>query len=123
MEVAVRTELKKIGLQKTLDFLKAMNCCYKIIDEDNNLYTNIPADEVPKPPKRAQSKYPWGTLSAHVKKYLGNVKPGEFAVLPPGKFDHKYIYRTASSYMSQKWGEGSYTSHSTDEGLEILRIR
>lgn len=123
MEVSIRTNLKKIGFENTLQFLKSMNCCYKIIDADNNLYTNIPDAEVFPESRRSKRKYPHGTFANYFRKHLGSVKPGEITVLLPGDFEPKHVYKVSTAYMNAHWGAGSYTTHITPEGLEILRIR
>lgn len=112
--------LQQKGVEKVIEFLKNINCKYKVVDAEGNVYTNITEDERLK--KRAVSHYPFGELTAHVKKHVDHMKVGEVITIPPDKFDVDRIGSAASSYLSGKFGNGSYTTHRTKSGLEVLRM-
>jgi hypothetical protein len=111
-------DLHKKGLDRAIAFLTSIECQFKVSDGEGNVYTNISENEVR---KRRPSIYPHGLLSAHVKKHLDQIKVGQVVVIPSGDFDLDSVGRTATSIMSKVYGNGSYASHKTNHGFEILR--
>jgi len=111
-------DLHRIGLDRAIAFLKSIECQFKVIDGNGNVYTNISENEVR---KRRPSIYPRGLLSAHVKKHLFPIKVGQVVVIPSGDFDLDSVGKTATSIMSHAYGNGSYASHKAEGGIEILR--
>lgn len=111
-------DLHKIGLDRAIAFLKSIECQFKVIDGEGNVYTNIAEKEAR---KRRPSIYPHGMLSAHVKQHIFPISVGQVVVIPPGNFDLDSIFKTATSIMSKAYGNGSYASHKTEAGIEILR--
>lgn len=111
-------DLHKVGLDRAIAFLKSIECQFKVIDDEGNVFTNISENEVR---KRRPSIYPHGLLSAHVKKHLDQIKVGQVVVIPTGDFDLDSIGSTATSIMNKTYGNGSYASHKADHGFEILR--
>lgn len=111
--------LQQKGVEKIVNFLKAVKCQYKIIDESGNVFTNIvePASK-----KKNLPMYPMGELTGYIRPYIENIKPGDVIFIPKGKYDVARIASTASTHLSHKFGNGSCTTHRTDTGLEILRV-
>lgn len=112
-------ELQKVGLQRTITFLDSIKCQYKLIDADGNVFTNIP--EEPQR-KRAPSKYAHKELSTYIKPFIDGMKVGDVVVIPCGVFDVASIQSSATSLAGTTYGKGSYTSHKTEAGLEIMRL-
>jgi len=112
--------LQQKGVEKVIEFLKNINCQYKLIDTEGNVYTNIPEGQAQK--KRAPSFYPIGELTTHIKKYIDQIKIGDVVTIPHDKFEIDRIASAASSYLSKKHGAGSCTTHRTGNGVEVLRM-
>lgn len=113
-------QLQQKGVEKVIDFLKAINCQYKVVDTDGNVFTNIPEGEVFK--KRSASFYPLGVLTTHIRKHADHIGVGEVITIPKGEYDCDRIASTASSYFAKKFGLGSCTTHRTNNGVEVLRM-
>lgn len=111
-------DLHKIGLDRTIAFLQSIKCEFKIFDEDGNVYTNMVENNRR---TRKPSLYVHGELSAHVKKHLNGIEVGQIVIVPIDKFDAVAIARSATNIMHVTYGAGSYASHTTESGIEILR--
>lgn len=111
-------DLHKKGLDRAIVFLKSIECQFKVVDSDGNIYTNM-VESVRK--KRRPRAYSHGELTAHIKKHIAGIEVGSIVTVPTDKFDAVSIARTTTSIMSATYGNGSYVSHKTDDGVEILR--
>jgi len=112
-------ELQKLGLQRTITFLDSIKCQYKLIDVEGNVHTNIPEDVLK---KRSPSKYGHKELSNYIRPYIERLKIGDVVLIPFGAFDASSIQSSATSLTGMTYGKGSYTSHKTETGLEIMRL-
>jgi len=113
-------KLQEKGIEKVIEFLKSINCQYKVIDTDGKVFTNI--TENPFVKKRAEPAYPVGAMTSHIRKHADNIKIGDVIKIPVGEFDVPRLSSVASSYFSQKFGNGSCTTHRTNDGVEVLRM-
>ena len=114
-------ELQKKALEKTIAFLKSINCQYKVVDTDGNIFTNVNEGETFKK-RRAKSIYPHGSLTNHIKKYTESLEIGQVITIPIGEFDIDRIGSALTPHLSAKFGNGSYTTHRAKDGVEVLRI-
>ena len=112
-------ELQKLGLQRTVTFLDSIKCQYKLIDVEGNVYTNI-LEETSK--KRSPPKYGHKELSNYIRPYIEKINIGDVVLIPNGRFDCNSIQSSATSMLCVTYGKGSYTSHKTETGLEIMRL-
>jgi len=113
-------KLQHKGLDKTIIFLDAINCQYKIIDELGNVHTSFTWNE--KIRKKKKSFYPYGKLVQHTKQYVDELQVGKVVTIPLGEFDVKRLASSVSSYLAQKFGKKSCSVHQTPNGIECLRF-
>jgi hypothetical protein len=111
-------ELQKKGMEQSIKFLDSINCQYKVIDPDGNVYTNI----VESTKKRKTKQFPLGAVKAYYMPFIENIQVGEVVCIPYGNFPSKTLASSVTSQMSAMFGKKSYTSHRTEAGLEVMRL-
>jgi len=111
-------ELQKKGMEQSIKFLDSINCQYKVIDPDGNVYTNI----LESTRKRSASKFPLGAVKAYYMPFIENIQIGEVVCIPYNNFPIRTLASSVTSAMGVMFGKKSYTSHRTETCLEIMRL-
>ena len=111
-------EIKHRTIEKAITMLEAAGAKYHILFDGDEFGEEIEM------PKRSDSFYPYGSLSAYIKPHIINMKPGDVAVIEVGEFDISRIRSTTCSIACQLWGTESYTSMKSSDGksIQILRL-
>lgn len=112
-------ELKQIALNRALNTLTNMGCKFAVIDDDGKTYGDL---EIVQPKTRAKSKYEHGALTAYLKQFMDNMKPGEVVVIPIGNFNYKSLSSALSAYANRMWGKEAHTYMTRNGTFELLRI-
>ena len=139
------SQLKILALQNAIRFLESASAQYRVIAENGVVYTNIP-EPVPAPPVRTRKalKYPRGTLTSYFKPHIIHAGVGQIVFVPfkilsseefykypdaaiMGNFsspeDQKQLNGSITAWCSENWGNQSYTTERTPEGINILRLK
>ena len=72
--------------------------------------------------KRVRSKYPLGALKAHVHPRLTKMQVGDVESFDFSVFDKDSLRGSVTSTAATMFGNGNYTTQTTDTNLQILRI-
>lgn len=67
-------------------------------------------------------EFSWGSILAHARPFIENLKAGESAKIPLKEFPMKSLSSTVSSYCVRKWGAETFTTRQHDDGLQVLRL-
>lgn len=106
-------------LANAIKLLDAINAKYAIVDPDGKQHGSL---EVVNKKKKKRPTYEYGTVAAHVKGYMQNALINTKIVVPFNNM-HKEVVRSAiCSYANKLWGNGSYTTHVTKQGIEFTRL-
>ena len=122
--------VKKIGgikdkaLAQVIATLDAINCTYKIVTDDNQVFTRGVVFSGSETKKRKLLR-PHGMVAAHYKPYIVGMKVGDTALIPPHKeLPPDVIQSSATAWMAGSWGKGSYnTMIDAQNNIQVLRIR
>lgn len=110
-------EIKINAVEKALRLLEASGASFHVKLDNQEWGKAIITKSARKP-----SKYPRGSITAHIKPYLLNVKVNDAVAVPFGEFDGDTVRATMSSYLSDNWGNGSYMIHKAKNQVEVLRL-
>jgi len=110
-------EIKIIAIEKALRLLEASGASFHVKFGENEWGAEVN----PQKPKKA-FKHPFGADTAHIKPYLQNVEAGQAVSIPFGNIDGNSMCSTITAYLSTHWGNGSYISQRTKNGVEVLRV-
>jgi hypothetical protein len=118
---------KEIALKRAIGLLYASGAQFKVIAEDGTEFGDlkVASIEEDKPKKRTRTlKYPYGSIAAHYKPYLLDMKVGDVAKIPYGEFDADTLHSAVAAHCSQFWGRKTYisTARHDDKIVEILRV-
>ena len=114
-------QIIKSTISKAIKMLEACNCKFAIIDPDGKTHGEL---EVSESKKRKSSKYPYGELRKYLTQYLDDMKPGDVAEIPLGKYDFVTLQSSASSTSCVLFGNGSCTTtrNLKNKTIEVLRV-
>jgi hypothetical protein len=107
--------IKNMAIEQAVRLLQAGGASFHIKTDDGEWGGPI------KKYKR-NIKYPWGSLIAHIKPHIANVKIGDVVNVPFGEFDVDSIRSSLCGHLSDAWGNGSYMVNKTKTHLEVLRL-
>ena len=110
-------EIQTIAIEKALRMLDAAGAQFHVKLNDQEWGEAIVTKRA-----RKAAKYPHGSVTAHIKPYLSNVKVNDAVAVPFGNFDGDTVRSTMSSYLSDHWGNGSYMMHKAKNQVEVLRL-
>ena len=110
-------EIQTIAIEKALRLLKASGASFHVKLNDQEWGEPILSRRV-----RKAAKYPFGSVSAHIKPHLNDAKVGRVCFVPFGDFDRSTVRSTITAYLSTHWGGGSYMMKSQEKGVEVLRL-
>jgi hypothetical protein len=110
-------EIKTTAVEKALRLLEASGASFHVRLGNQEWGTAIATKSA-----RKASKYPHGSLMAHVRPYITDVKANDAVAIPFGDFDVDSIYSTVTAHLTTNWGKGSYMVHKAKNQLEVLRL-
>ena len=119
------SELKKIAMDRALAMLKAAECKFIVVEPDGTQHTHgdlrLAPPEVEKKRTRTKDR-PYGALVEYYRPLIENLQPNDFVKIPFNGFERGALQGAISSTCGQLYGSGNYMTHSTDEGVEVLRL-
>jgi len=117
----IRTSvLHEKALSNAIKLLNAIGAQYAIKDAEGNLHGDVKA--VAKQ-KKAPSKYPYGSLSTHVRPYIASCGVNQTVTIPIGQFDLDSVYGSTSSIASKEWGNGCHKIGTSSDKKSVLLTR
>ena len=114
-------EIQQKYLQTAIRQLSILPVKFAIIDDAGNQYGDLEIT-VEKIRKRKKSAYPKGSITAYVMPFIKDLKVGDVAVVPFGDWNKKSLSSGLTACASRVWGNGSYTSYTAKEHIELMRI-
>ena len=112
--------LHEKALSNAIKLLNAIGAQYAIKDAEGNLHGDVKA--VSKQ-KKAPSKYPYGSLSSHIRPYIDSCAVNQTVTIPIGQFDLDAVYGSASSMASKYWGNGCHKIGTSSDKKSVLLTR
>ena len=109
--------IQNIAIEKAIRLLSASGATYHVKTADQEWGAPIKAVT-----SKRTRKYPYGSLTNHFAPFLKDVKVGELALVPYGKFDMESVRGALCGHLSHRWGNGSYLIHKTPANIEVLRL-
>ena len=106
-----------VAIKKALRILEAAGASFHVKFDDQEWGKSLETKRAKKP-----SKYPYGALAGHIAKYTAGIQPNETVKIPVGEFDIDAVRYSATGYLSNKWGRGSYMIHKEPTYVEVLRL-
>ena len=117
----IRTSvLHEKALANAIKLLKAIGAQYAIKDFDGNLHGDLNA--VSKK-RKAAPKYPYGSLSTHIRPYVEACEVNQTVTIPIGAYDLDAIYGSASSMATKLWGNGCHKVGTTPDKKNVVLTR
>ena len=112
-------EIELKTLNSAIRLLNAIKCSYAIIDTDGNKHGTLEIAE-----KKIERKYPYGSITKHVRQYLKELDVGDYLEIPIANFDFETIQSVGCSLFHQSWGKGNYTTCGVNENtaLQVMRL-
>jgi hypothetical protein len=112
--------LHEKALSNAIKLLNAIGAQYAIKDAEGNLHGDVKA--VAKQ-KKAPSKYPYGSISTHVRPYIDACAVNQTVTIPIGQYDLDSVYGSASSIASKEWGNGCHKVGTSADKKAVLLTR
>ena len=113
-------EIQQKYLQTAIKQLSILPVQFAIIDDMGNQYGDLEV-AVEKVRKRKKSAYPKGSITAYVMPFIKDLTVGDVAVVPFGDWDKKSLNSGLTACASRIWGNGSYTSCTSKDHIELMR--
>ena len=110
-------EIQTIAIERALRLLEASGASFHVKLDDQEWGEAIHSKRVKK-----AAKYPFGSVSAHIKPYLNDAQVGQVRFVPFGDFEKTTVRSTITGHLSVNWGNGSYIVNSKPDGVEVLRL-
>jgi hypothetical protein len=112
--------LHEKALSNAIKLLNAIGVEYAIQDHDGTVHGN---GVLQTKAKRQPAKYPYGTLSKHVRPYVDACGVNQTVTIPIGQFDLIHVYGSASSTASKIWGNGCHKIGTSDDKKNVILTR
>ena len=112
--------LHEKALSNAIKLLNAIGAQYAIKDAEGVVHGDVKA--VSKQ-KKAPSKYPYGSLSAHVRPYIDACAVNQTVTIPIGQYDLDSVYGSTSSIASKEWGNGCHKIGTSSDKKSVLLTR
>jgi hypothetical protein len=117
----IRTSvLHEKALSNAIKLLNAIGASYAIKDAEGNLHGDLTS--VSKK-KKAPPKYPYGSLSSHIRPYIEACGVNQTVTIPIGAYDLDAIYGSSSSMATKLWGNGCHKVGTTPDKKNVLLTR
>ena len=114
------TSLHEKALSNAIKLLNAIGVEYAIQDHDGTLHGN---GVLQTKAKRQPAKYPYGTLSKHVRPYVDACGVNQTVTIPVGQFELIHVYGSASSTASKVWGNGCHKIGTSEDKKNVILTR
>jgi hypothetical protein len=108
------------ALSNAIKLLNAIGAQYAIKDADGIVHGDLKA--VAKQ-KKAPSKYPYGSLSTHIRPYIDACAVNQTVTIPIGQYDLDSVYGSASSMATKMWGNGCHKVGTSADKKSVLLTR
>jgi hypothetical protein len=105
-------------LDKAIKILNQIQLKYAIEDSDGIIHGELKLVPEKKPEKKIP-KYPRNSLRDWVAPHIQLLSRGKVGLIPYAEFDRDYVQSASCSQANKKWGAYNYTTHMTDQGIEI----
>jgi len=112
--------LHEKALSNAIKLLNAIGAQYAIKDAEGKLHGDVKA--VAKQ-KKAPSKYPYGSLSTHIRPYIDACAVNQTVTIPIGQYDLDSVYGSASSMATKLWGNGCHKVGTSADKKAVLLTR
>jgi hypothetical protein len=112
--------LHEKALSNAIKLLNAIGAQYAIKDAEGKLHGDVKA--VAKQ-KKAPSKYPYGSLSTHIRPYIDACAVNQTVTIPIGQYDLDSVYGSASSMATKMWGNGCHKVGTSADKKSVLLTR
>jgi len=112
--------LHEKALSNAIKLLNAIGAQYAIKDAEGVVHGDLKA--VSKQ-KKAPSKYPYGSLSTHIRPYIDACAVNQTVTIPIGQYDLDSLYGSASSMATKMWGNGCHKVGTTADKKAVLLTR
>ncbi len=112
--------LHEKALSNAIKLLNAIGAQYAIKDAEGVVHGDLKA--VSKQ-KKAPAKYPYGSLSSHIRPYVEGCGVNQTVTIPIGQFDLDHIYGSASSMATKMWGNGCHKVGTSSDKKSVLLTR
>jgi hypothetical protein len=113
-------EIQQKYLQTAIKQLSILPVKFAVIDDDGKKYGDLEVVEKTTH-KRKKSAYPKGSITAYVMPFIKDLTVGDVAVVPFGDWDKKSLNSGLTACASRVWGNGSYTSCTSKDHIELMR--
>lgn len=116
-------QVEQTILTKVVKVLNSINLKYAIVDSDGNKHGDLNIEQEKKR-KRCRSMYPLGEVRNYIKPYMRNLRVNTTQKIPVSKYAPESLRSSISSYATELWGSGNYTTHvGNDKGfVELTRL-
>ena len=113
-------DVKQQALGKVIKMLDNIGAQYAVVDFDGNKHGTL---EVATPKTRTKHTEPWGEITAYLRGYIGEMKPGEVVEVPV-KYGKKRTHSALSGYSCKLFGKGNcVTSYNEKKNIvQIIRM-
>ena len=112
--------LHEKALSNAIKLLNAIGVEYAIQDHDGKVHGN---GVLQTKQRKAPPKYPYGTLSKHVRPYVNACGVNQTVQIPVGTFELVHVYGSASSTASKLWGNGCHKIGTSEDKKFVLLTR
>lgn len=115
-------DIQKRELARAIDLIKALGCTYKVITPDGDAFGELEVAEPRTRKVRRALKHPYGTITAHIKKFLDmNAPIGTVQEIPCAEFDPESMRATLCPTLTRAWGPKTYTTATHRDRVEVMR--
>lgn len=108
------------ALSNAIKLLNAIGAQYAIKDAEGVVHGDL---KVVSKQKKAPSKYPYGSLSTHIRPYIDACAVNQTVTIPIGQYDLDSVYGSASSMATKMWGNGCHKVGTTADKKAVLLTR
>jgi hypothetical protein len=112
--------LHEKALSNAIKLLNAIGAQYVIKDAEGVVHGDLKA--VSKQ-KKAPLKYPYGSLSTHIRPYIDACAVNQTVTIPIGQYDLDSVYGSASSMATKAWGNGCHKVGTSADKKAVLLTR
>jgi hypothetical protein len=111
-------QLKQV--QRALTFFDALGIKYKLITTEGEEFGTL---EVKPARTRRALAHPMGEVRNYYRQFIDlNATIGLVQVVPVGPYVSEKVRSNIGSFLTDKWGKGSYVTAVTGTNIEVLRI-
>lgn len=109
------------AINKYVQILTNMGCKIAVLTPDGKTLGNAELKNLSVKTHRIR-EFTWGSILAHARPFIEDLKAGESVHIPLGEFPMKSMSSTVSSYCTRKWGHETYMTRQHETTLQVLRL-